>query len=54
MPETATGKKVLASMQKEYGASKGKSVFYASLQKGKPGSGKWHRKTSSRSMRGKR
>jgi len=35
----------MSSMQSEYGAKKGKSVFYASINKGKPGSSKWHRKT---------
>ena len=30
------------SMVKEYGAKKGKSVFYASINKGKKGSEKWH------------
>lgn len=34
-----SGKKVLANMQKEYGAKKGKSVFYATANKrnAKPG-----------------
>jgi hypothetical protein len=35
MPLTKTGKKVLRSMRKEYGTKKGKSVFYASINKGK-------------------
>lgn len=35
MPLTAKGKKVLSAMKKEYGAKKGKSVFYASINKGK-------------------
>lgn len=35
MPLTEKGKKVLANMKKEYGAKKGKSVFYASINKGK-------------------
>ena len=34
MPQTAKGKKIMASMKKEYGAKKGKSVFYASVNKG--------------------
>lgn len=34
MPLTAKGKKILAEMQKEYGAKKGKEVFYASVNKG--------------------
>lgn len=44
MPITAEGRKVLASMKKQYGDKKGKSVFYASINKGKPGSSKWHGK----------
>lgn len=51
MPLTKTGDKVLGSMQSQYGGEKGKRVFYASLNKGKPGSAKWHGKKSSRSMR---
>lgn len=39
MPLTPTGKEVLANMQKEYGAKKGKSVFYAMAHS--KGS-KWH------------
>lgn len=35
MPITKKGKKVLASMKKQYGAKKGKQVFYASANKGK-------------------
>lgn len=35
MPLTAKGKKILASMIKEYGAKKGEDVFYASQNKGK-------------------
>lgn len=35
MPLTAKGKKVLASMKKQYGAKKGKEVFYASAKAGK-------------------
>jgi len=44
MPVTKTGKKVLSSMTKQYGAKKGKQVFYASINEGKPGSSKWHGK----------
>lgn len=44
MPLTKSGKKVLSEMEKEYGAKKGKSVFYASINKKKPGSTKWHLK----------
>lgn len=35
MPQTAKGKKILASMKKTYGAKKGKQVYYASIVKGK-------------------
>ena len=45
MPLTKEGKKVLRSMKKQYGAEKGKEVFYASINKGKKGSSKWHGKT---------
>lgn len=34
-PYTPTGKKVMSSMQKKYGAKKGKSVFFASMNKNK-------------------
>ena len=51
MPVTASGRKVLASMHKQYGEEKGDRVFYASINARKPGSRKWHGK---RSMTGKR
>jgi hypothetical protein len=51
MPLTSSGQKVLSSMQSQYGGEKGKRVFYASINKGKPGSAKWHGKSASRSMR---
>lgn len=35
MPQTAKGKKIEAAMVKEYGTKKGKSVYYASIVKGK-------------------
>lgn len=35
MPLTAKGKKIKAAMIKEYGAKKGKQVFYASENSGK-------------------
>ena len=41
MPLTASGQKVASAMTKEYGEKKGKAVFYASINKGKPGSSKW-------------
>ena len=34
MPETKKGQKIKASMKKQYGAAKGKRVFYASVAKG--------------------
>ena len=52
MPVTDSGKKVLSSMQSQYGEKKGKSVFYASINKGKPNSSKWHgKKSHARAMR---
>lgn len=44
MPLTKSGKKVMRAMKKEYGTKKGKSVFYASINKKKAGSSKWHGK----------
>ena len=35
MPLTKKGKKIEKAMDKEYGAKKGKQVFYASKNKGK-------------------
>ena len=34
MPLTKKGKKVMSAMTKEYGAKRGKQVFYASANKG--------------------
>jgi len=34
MPLTSKGTKILSGMEKEYGAKKGKEVFYASRNKG--------------------
>jgi len=34
MPLTAKGNKIMANMKAEYGSEKGKSVFYASQNKG--------------------
>ena len=34
MPRTAKGQKIKAAMTKQYGAEKGKQVFYASENKG--------------------
>ena len=35
MPLTTKGKKIMKSMKNKYGKKKGKSVFYASKNKGK-------------------
>lgn len=35
MPLTPKGKKVMASMKKQYGAAKAKHVFYAMINEGK-------------------
>lgn len=37
MPLTSKEEKILRSMTKQYGAKKGKKVFYASVNKGKFG-----------------
>lgn len=42
MPLTSEGSKVLDNMRKEYGSSKGESVFYATANKRGYGKGKWH------------
>jgi hypothetical protein len=34
MPLTKKGRTILTAMRKEYGAKKGKQVFYASINKG--------------------
>ena len=49
MPLTKSGEKVMSSMKKQYG-EKGKSVFYASINKGKAGSQKWHGKKGNPGM----
>lgn len=41
MPLTKTGRKVKVAMIKQYGKEKGEQVFYASENKGIPGSSKW-------------
>ena len=35
MPLTKKGKKIMSAMRKEYGAKKGRQVFYASRNKGR-------------------
>jgi hypothetical protein len=56
VPLTKSGSQVLGSMKDQYGPEKGERVFYASINKGKPGSSKWHGKPmrASRSLGGKR
>lgn len=44
MPLTDTGAKVKSNMTRQYGPEKGERVFYASMNKGKPGSEKWHQR----------
>jgi hypothetical protein len=44
MPLSKGGSDVLKSMEAQYGEKKGKSVFYASINKGNPGSQKWEAK----------
>lgn len=34
MPLTAKGKKIMSNMKSQYGAKKGKQIFYASRNKG--------------------
>ncbi len=53
MPLTDDGRKVLSNMTDQYGAKKGTSVFYASINKGNAGSRKWHRKRSTGRSRSK-
>ena len=48
MPLTKAGHKTLGAMLKEYGPKKGKEVFYASENKGIPGSKKWTKKKKKR------
>ena len=43
-PLTKSGKKVMKKMKEEYGKKKGEQVFYASINKNKSGSSKWHKK----------
>jgi len=45
MPLTKTGRKVKASMMRQYGAKKGESVFYATMKKRKK-QGQWEGKSA--------
>jgi hypothetical protein len=55
MPLTHKGKEIMGAMEKEYGAKKGESVFYASKNKGtiKGVEGKGH-KAKSEALKHKR
>lgn len=53
MPLTKSGEKVLSNMEEEYGEKKGKSVFYASMNAGKPGASKWHKKEYAEAVKNK-
>ena len=44
MPLTKSGRKVKRAMAKTYGKKKGEKVFYATMNKRKKGSSKWHKK----------
>ena len=46
MPLTKSGRRVKKSMEKQYGKKKGEQVFFASMNKGKKGASKWHRKSA--------
>jgi len=54
MPLTKSGKKTLEEMIKEYGKKKGTSIFYASINKKKKGSSKWHGKGGGKKWSGSR
>ena len=43
MPITKSGKKVMHSMEKEYGEKKAKEVFYSMINAKKKGTQKWHK-----------
>ena len=44
MPLTKSGKTILTKMESEYGKEKGKSVFYAMMNKKPKATEKWHKK----------
>jgi hypothetical protein len=46
MPLTTSGMKVLKNMQGKYGNKEGEAVFYATINKGRGGSQKWHKASS--------
>lgn len=43
MPLTKSGRKVMRSMDKEYGEKKAKEVFYSMINAKKKGTSKWHK-----------
>ncbi len=44
MPLTKTGKRVLEYLQRKHGEEAGKRIFYASINKGVPGSSHWEKR----------
>lgn len=44
MPLTDAGAKVKAKMTQKYGPERAEHVFYGSINKGNPGTEKWHGK----------
>ena len=54
MPLTKSGKEVFSSMKKQYGSKEGKGIFYASINKGKAGSDKWHLADALKKRKGKK
>jgi hypothetical protein len=44
MPLTSAGKGILKQMIAKHGHKSGTRIFYSSINKGVPGSGKWHEK----------
>jgi len=48
MPLTKAGRKVKRAMMKQYGKKRGARIFFASENKGIPGSRKWARKRKRR------
>jgi len=44
MPLTKKGQEIMKNMKRMYGKEKGEEVFYASINKGKKGTEKWHEK----------
>ena len=53
MPLTTVGDEVMVKMKEKYG-DKAESVFYGSINKGNPGTDKWHGKKKRASSKFKR